>query len=99
MKRMLMGGFLLMGGILLYVGTAIAAAVYASNLTFWEPAAGRFRTALHETGGAWAHGLAIGLAVIGLAILVYESRLLLGIIRRYSGVVKERNAEFDRKYK
>ncbi|MBO7743227.1 hypothetical protein I8J29_03405 [Paenibacillus sp. MWE-103] len=99
MKRMLMGGFLLIGGILLYVGTAIAAAVYASNMTFREPSDGRFKAALRETGGAWAHGLAIGLAVIGLAILVYESRFFIGIIRRYSDVVKERSAEFDRKYK
>ncbi|NBD22347.1 hypothetical protein [Paenibacillus glycinis] len=96
LKRIVAGISMLFCGILLYLGTSIAAVIYLPNVTAWRTS--RMHQALRESGGSAAHVMGICLAVAGLAVLLYEC-FMKGISRRYKELLKQRNEEFDRKYK
>jgi len=101
MKRIIAGGFLLLGGILLYAAAHIAAAQDLANIHAWSTPPGKFGTALRETGGLAASRIGIALGVCGFALLVWESLLaawLAPALGKMRAEVARRNEEFDREF-
>jgi hypothetical protein len=94
MKRVIAGGFILLSGIILYLGMHISASLFMPNINGWSTPPGRFGTALSESGGDSASVFAIILCILGFFIIIYESYLR-EIIDRIGKNIALRNIEYE----
>jgi hypothetical protein len=97
MMRVIAGGFILLSGIVLYLGIHISASLIMPNINGWSTPPGRFGTALRETGGYAANIFGIILCILGLFIIIYECYLS-GIIERNRNTIAQRNIEYKNDY-
>lgn len=73
MKKVLAGGFMMLSGILLFIGVHIPAAQYSSKLTGWTTPPGRYGTAIIDTGGTSPLIISIILCFLGLLLMIWGS--------------------------
>ncbi|MDQ0112588.1 hypothetical protein [Paenibacillus harenae] len=97
MKRVIAGGFILLSGIILYLGMHISASIFIPNINGWSTPPGRFGTALRESGGYMANIFAIILCILGFFIIIYECYLK-EIIDRNRKTIAQRNMEYKNDY-
>ncbi|SDT24294.1 hypothetical protein SAMN05444162_3531 [Paenibacillaceae bacterium GAS479] len=97
LKKVIAGGFILLSGVILYVGIHISTVPYLSNVGGWSTPPRRFGKALQETDGYMATIISIIMIISGIIILLYESYFS-GIIKKYVDEVKERNLEFENEH-
>lgn len=71
MKKIIAGGIFLIGGIILYIGIQIPAALYASKLGGWSIPPGRIGTALEKTGGIVPNNYSIAMIVFGVILVIW----------------------------
>ncbi|QAY66946.1 hypothetical protein [Paenibacillus protaetiae] len=71
MKKMLVGGFLFLVGIIFYLAIHIPAAKYAAELGGWSTPPGKLGTALRDMGGTAPTRYSIFFIVIGFLLLMY----------------------------
>jgi hypothetical protein len=94
MKRVIGGGFILLSGIILYLGMHISASLFMPNINGWSTPPGRFGTALSESGGHTATIFAILLCLLGFFIIIYECYLR-DFIDRIGKNIALRNIEYE----
>ena len=101
-NRVLAGGFLLFGGIALYLGVHIVAVLHMGQVTEWYTPPERYMTALMASGGYRMFWIAMILGGLGALILGWELAGTLGRklsadgkIGRGWKEIKRKNAEFD----
>jgi hypothetical protein len=97
MKKVIAGGFILLSGIILYIGIHISASLFLPILNGWSTPPGRFGTALRESGGFTVNIFAIILCVLGLLIIIYECYLREAIDRNRKAIA-QRNIEYKNEY-
>lgn len=90
------GGLLLLGGSLLYVGVHIAAVLYMPQIYSWYTPPGRYMTALADSGGSPMFWLSI--LLIGIGLLLLGARLFEALRRKWRNDANEirlRGEAFD----
>ncbi|HEY2491327.1 MAG TPA: hypothetical protein VGI33_00085 [Paenibacillus sp.] len=94
MKKIVAGGFMMIAGIILYIGFHIPAAINTFEITGWSNPPGRYGTALLETGGRIPMILGIILGIAGLLILLWGtfSQELATLAHN----IKENNTEYEK---
>ncbi|MDO3410468.1 hypothetical protein QWJ34_11915 [Saccharibacillus sp. CPCC 101409] len=101
-NRVLAGGFLLLGGVLLYLGVHTAAVLHMGEVTEWYTPPGHYMTALMASGGYWMFWIAMILGGLGALVLGWElagsfgQKLNAG--EKIGGgwkEIKRKNVEFD----
>lgn len=73
MKKIIIGGFLLLVGILLYIGVHLSAAIVMTEIKGWSTPPGRFGTAIEEIGGETEVFLSKVLCLIGIGFMFWET--------------------------
>ncbi|MGF7045573.1 hypothetical protein J2T13_000033 [Paenibacillus sp. DS2015] len=71
MKKIVAGGFMMIAGVILYIGYHIPAAMNTFEITGWSNPPGRYGTALLETGGRFPMILGIIVGLAGFLILLW----------------------------
>jgi hypothetical protein len=94
MKKIVAGGFILLSGIILYLGVHLSATDYMSHLTEWRSPPGKFGTALQATRGETANLIAIVLCVIGFMILLWEIAIK-DMMAAGQAAIDRRNQEYN----
>jgi hypothetical protein len=97
MKRVIAGGFILLSGVILFLGMHISASIFMPNINGWSTPPGRFGTALRESGGYIANIFAIILCILGFFILIYECYLR-EMIDRNRKAIALRNIEYKNEF-
>ncbi len=72
MKKIMIGGFLFVSGILLYTGIRIAAVLYMKELNGWSTPPGRYGTALEDIGGKKDIAVSLGLCTLGIVLMLWD---------------------------
>lgn len=72
MRRIIAGGFLLLSGVVLYVGVKIAAAIVMPNINGWSTPPGRFGTAIAEINGGFSLVISVLFSILGSVLIVLE---------------------------
>lgn len=72
MKKVLIGGFLFVSGILLYIGIHISTAIFMTEVKAWSTPPGRYGTALEEIGGQAEINISIILCIVGIALMMWD---------------------------
>jgi hypothetical protein len=95
MKYIVAGGILLIGGIVLFIGIHIPAALHMKEITGWSDPPGRYGTAIIETGGNTPLTLSILLCIFGLLLLLWGvfSGIISSLIIRLMNDIKNNKKE------
>lgn len=105
MTTVIIGGLLLLGGILLYLGVHLAAVLYMSQIDAWPQPPAHYMTALTDSGGYPMFWVSIVLIILGLLLLgakLFEKLGLAGQsglneIRRQDRIFDARRAQSEAK--
>lgn len=73
LKKIITGGFLLLSGVVLYVGIKIAAAMAMPMVNGWSKSTGRFGAAVAEVDGGFALVISVLLGIVGCVFIISES--------------------------
>lgn len=96
-KRILAGGFILLSGVLLYLGVHLAAVMYLPHITGWSTPPGKYGTALRETGGYAANLISI-LFMIGGSLILLIELYFPHAAATYKKALAERNREYEKEH-
>jgi hypothetical protein len=72
MKKIMIGGFLFVSGILLYTGIRIAVVLHMKEVTGWSIPPGRYGTALEQIGAKKDIVAALGLCTLGIVLMLWD---------------------------
>lgn len=72
MKKILIGGFLFVSGVLLYIGIHISTVIFMTEVKGWSTPPGRFGTALEQVGGKAEFIVALLLCIIGIGFMAWD---------------------------
>lgn len=81
-KNVLIGGFLLASGILLYIGVQISTVIFMTDGNGWSTPPGRYGTALEQIEGQMEVNTSIVLCILGIGFMMWEG-IMKPIIKRY----------------